>query len=236
MGLAIRANTGALEGTVFPVVEGLTFGRQSANINLNDPKVSSLHAKVTGNAEGDWILSDNDSKNGIRDESGEKVTTVYLRPGIRFYIGDSLFEVLHVEEEAPPPEKNDAPQGRRYWYDVLAEFMEDHAKKFRDKIKPVVALDPALVLDFVRGVQVSTKWILGYGPRKIGPASMDLPIWEPGAPSICFEIFPSPDGLMFKTNHSHLVQLNGQEVDSEVLRMGDTIKIMDTLIEVDFIE
>jgi hypothetical protein len=88
----------------------------------------------------------------------------------------------------------------------------------------------------VRGVQANSKWVLGFGPRKIGASSLDLPIWEPGAPAVCFEILPSSDGLIFKTAHPDIVLLNGAGVDSEVLRLGDTIRIMDTIIEVDFTE
>jgi len=137
---------------------------------------------------------------------------------------------LEVVPEAP------APKPKRYWHEILAEFMATNQEDFQEKKKPVSALNPAVVLEFVRGLQVSTHWVLGYGPRKIGPNSLDLPIFEPGAPAVCFEIFPSADGIVFKTNHPELVLLNGQAVDSNTLRVGDVIRINETLIEVDFEE
>jgi hypothetical protein len=157
---------------------------------------------------------------------------VALTEGAKFWIGDSEFEVLSIIPEIKPkPAKN-----QRYWHEVLAEFLSHYTDKFKDRPRPMSPLDPALVLEFVRGTQVNSKWILGFGPRKIGSNSVDLPIWEPGAPAVCFEVLPSHDGLLFRTKHPDIVKLNGEEVDSQVLRMGDTIRILDTVIEVDFTE
>ena len=233
MSLVIKAVSGPLNEQIFPVIEGLTVGRQGAGIALNDAKVSSLHARVVSNPAGGFLLADNNSKNGLR-VGGEKVDAVILKAGARFYVGDSEFEVVELGSGSAQQAKSSKKQ--RLWYDVLAEFLTKNEDAFTDKVKPLSTLEPALVLDFVRGVQANSKWVLGFGPRKIGASSLDLPIWEPGAPAICFEILPSSDGLIFKTSHPDIVLLNGAGVDSEVLRMGDTIRIKDTIIEVDFTE
>jgi pSer/pThr/pTyr-binding forkhead associated (FHA) protein len=136
--------------------------------------------------------------------------------------------------DLPPPAPPPKPQ--RYWHEVLAEFVGENLKEFSDQTKPLAPLDPALVLEFSRGLQVNSRWILGYGPRLIGSNSLDLPIWEPGAPAVCFEVSPSPDGILFKTSHPDIVRVNGERVDSKVLHVGDTIQINETLIEVDFSE
>jgi hypothetical protein len=247
MGLILKVKTGPLEGQSFPIEGEMIIGRQDATINLSDPKVSSVHARIT-QADGRWLILDNNSKNGVRDVNGERVESLQLKAGTVFAVGDSTFAVEETAEanagaggfqeraapaEVPVPKKKKKP---RYWNDVLAEFLEKHADGFKDEPIPMAPLEPALILEFVRGVQVNFKWILGFGPRKIGTVSLDLPIWEPGAPEVCFEIHPSPGGIIFKTSHSGIVQLNGQEIDNEVLRMGDTIKINETLIEVDFVE
>jgi hypothetical protein len=129
----------------------------------------------------------------------------------------------------PPPEKT-----RRYWHEILAEFVAANQESFSERKRPVTPLNPAVVLEFVRGLQVSSKWILGYGPRKVGPSVLDLPIWEPGAPAVCFEILPSSDGIVFKTAHPKLVTVNGEALDTHVLHVGDKIQINETIIEVDF--
>lgn len=145
---------------------------------------------------------------------------------------------------APPAQENVPAQtpapapapAQRYWNDVLAEFLETHLSRFGDRPRPVSPLNPAVILEFVRGVQHNSRWVLGYGPRKIGARSLDLPLFEPTAPDVAFEIVPSPDGILFKTNHPKMVTLNGEGVDSRLLRVGDTIRINDTMIEVDFSE
>lgn len=229
--LALKVLAGPRKDEVFPLNDGLTLGRKG-DIQLEDVKVSGVHARVSQSEAGTWVLTDNKSKNGIRVD-GEKVDEAILQVGTSFWIGDSHFEVISL---APEPTKPKPAKNQRYWHELIAEFIGANVDKFKDNPKPLSPLEPALVLEFVRGTQVNSKWTLGFGPRKIGSSSVDLPIWEPGAPAVCFEIQPTHDGLLFKTAHKDIVKLNGQEVDSQVLRMGDTIRILDTVIEVDFTE
>ena len=238
MGLILKALSGPVEGQTFPVVEEMIIGRADATINLNDAKVSSVHARITG-TDGAWRVLDNNSKNGVRDAQGERIESLELKPGVVFHIGTSTFEVAEAPAQADPgfvevPKK--AKKQARFWHELLAEFLERNLDKFKNNETHLAPLEPGLILEFVRGVQVNSKWILGFGPRRIGSASLDLPIWESDAPDVCFEIHPSPQGLLFKTDHPETVHLNGRGVDSEVLRMGDTIQINETLIEVDFVE
>jgi len=253
MNIALKILSGPLMGQIFTVEKGLSIGRQG-DIVLEDPKVSGIHAHIAKSSSGRWVVTDNESKNGLRVKD-IRVKAVTLKPGVIFDIGDSSFEVVPVDApkdetagmvRMPVPEKEkgadkerepEKPKKKqRYWYEVLAEFLFNNKDSFKDKTIPLAPLEPALVLEFVRGVQMNSKWILGYGPRKFGPRCIDLPIWEPGAPEICFEIHPTSDGILFKTNHAGKVCVNNEAVDSRVLRMGDTISINETLIEVDFTE
>lgn len=234
MELILTALSGPRKDETFPLSDGLTIGRSAGGITLDDPKISSLHARIVKKGE-DWFLQDNNSKNGIRINS-EKVDNVPLTPGLKFFVGDSEFEVMEIRPEPEEKPKPKPAKKQRYWHEVLADFVKENQGAFDDKPRPVSPLEPALVLEFVRGTQVNSKWVLGFGPRKVGAASLDLPIWEPGAPATCFEIVPSANGLIFKTARPDIVLLNGEAVDSQVLRVGDTIRILDTLIEVDFTE
>lgn len=248
MSWVLTVVSGSRQGDTFPIRDGLSIGRKDADVALDDRRVSGLHAFVRGRGEGGWILHDNGSKNGVKDARGNPVTSLNLGPKSTFTVGETTFRVDLLEQRAPvrttPPAPEPAParapvapaESRRTWYDVLANFLTDHAPEFVDQPRPLVPFEPALVLDFVRGPQVSAKWILGYGPRRVGPAALDLPLWDAELPPVCFEIVPSKDGLIFRTEHRELVRLNGRPVDSDVLRMGDTIHIRETLIEVDFTE
>lgn len=237
--ISLRVVTGPLKDKVFSIDRALTIGR-SGDIALNDPTVSGIHAKISQAGEV-WVVDDNDSKNGIK--IGEKrIKSAVLKPGITFYIGEHGFEVFETVAKKVPvaaPKAASAPvpqKNKKYWNEALVDFLKTNKDAFKDRTIPLAPLEPALVLEFVRGLQMNSKWTLGYGPRKLGPGTIDLPIWEPGAPEICFEIQPTPEGILFKTAHADVVLLNNQHVDSRILRMGDTISIHDTMIEVDFTE
>jgi hypothetical protein len=254
MSWALKGLDGPLKNKIIPLSAGLTLGRQAAVV-VADVKASSIHARITQGqgTRDEWYIEDNSSKNGTRIK-GERITRALLSLGVVFYIGDQGFEVITVKPEAtsltPPTNLKTGgsvtatiaqieglpPQPPRYWNNVLAEFLGKYLTKFTERKCVMTPLDPALVLEFIRGVQVTSKWVLGYGPRRIGASSVDLPIWEPGAPAICFEVFPSTDGIVFKTKFPDQVTLNGQKVDSQVLRVGDSIRINETIIEVDFTE
>jgi hypothetical protein len=233
MNIALKVTSGPLEGQIFTIERAISLGRQ-ADIVLEDPKVSGVHAHIAQTSSGKWVITDNESKNGIRVNE-IRVKAVTLKPGVVFHIGDSAFEVVSLDspkdEPAPEPKKK-----QKFWHEILVSFLTKHKDAFKDKARPLAPLEPALILEFVRGVQMNSKWILGYGPRRLGPTCIDLPIWEPGAPATCFEIHPTADGILFKTEHSDLVRLNNQAIDSRILRVGDTISINETMIEVDFTE
>jgi pSer/pThr/pTyr-binding forkhead associated (FHA) protein len=250
MSLALKVLNGPLKDGILNIKEGLTFGRQGTDVVLNGPQVSSLHARIVATEDGGWRVVDNNSKNGVRVD-GERAPLVDLKAGGKFEIGGFHFEVIELarrpsktaEAQAQPAAQaaaNPAPtpkkkkKTKKYWHEALYEFLEANADKFKDKVKPLTPLEPAVILEFVKGVQVNAKWTLGYGPRKVGSNSFDLPIWEPGAPAVCFELRPTLDGILFTTKHPEIVRINGESVDGKVLHMGDTIQIMDTLIEVDF--
>jgi hypothetical protein len=246
MSWVLKGLAGPLQGQNFPIQNELTLGRQG-DVAIPDSKASAIHARIVSDRQSGWLLQDNDSKNGIRAD-GEKVTQVSLSHGLIFYIGDQAFEVIVTADESPRPEPELQPavapapaprprEEKRYWYDILASFAQRSKDGLKDRMVPVSTLEPALVLDFVRGVQANRQWILSYGPRKVGPASMDLTLVQPGAPPVCFEIRPAVQGgIQFNTEHPDVVRLNGQSVDSAVLQVGDSIRILDTVIEVDFSE
>ncbi len=109
--------------------------------------------------------------------------------------------------------------------------MKNSKLQLKNEARPLLSLHPAVILDFIRGCQAETRWVLGYGPRKVGTNTLDLSIFQPSAPDVCFEILPTPEGISFKTSHPSVVKLNGQGVRAGILHIGDIIKIHDTEIE-----
>jgi hypothetical protein len=282
MGLSLQGLSGELKGKVFPLRGGMTLGRKG-DLEIPDPKASSIHARIDKMSDGTFAIIDNNSKNGILID-GEKLPSGALPPGTKLTIGEFAFlvigsidppkttlsksegpppppipeftpEVLRTKQAAAKTSRPEAPNigagemivpispvlpppapATKYWYEVLASFIEKNQDQIVNSRKALTPLSPALVLEFQRGAQLNTKWTIGYGPRKIGARCMDLPIFEPDAPDVCFEVIPTPQGVIFKTNHPDKVLLNGKKVDNKMLHVGDNIRINETIIEVDFIE
>jgi len=137
---------------------------------------------------------------------------------------------------SPTRTQLDRPEGPKKWNDVLGDFATQILAKIENQPKALIALDPPLALSFTRGSQIETRWVLGYGPRKVGAGIADLPIYEPGAPDVCFEVIPTPDGLTFRTDHPNLVLFNGQSHGMRKLSQGDEISIGETRIEIEFLK
>jgi pSer/pThr/pTyr-binding forkhead associated (FHA) protein len=83
-------------------------GRVGDNdVRLEDPSVSSQHAKLTLGSSGNYVLKDLNSTNGTR-VNGAHVTEVKLRPGDRLRFGkvEAVYHsdiVEHDEAVQPPP-------------------------------------------------------------------------------------------------------------------------------------
>ena len=149
---------------------------------------------------------------------------------------DGSFSNKKRHVEATPPNDRIPPKAPLQWNEVLQDFIRSKKRKIKDFPKPLIAFDPPLILTFIRGLQFDTRWSLGFGPRLVGAESIDLPILEPGAPPLCFEILPSSTGPIFKTNSPHIVLYNGQSRDNAPLKSGDMVSILECQIKVEFDE
>ena len=88
--------TGALEKTIYPLLETTTIGRGSSNlIPLSDPTASRNHAKVQYD-KGSWVVEDLGSTNGIIF-NGERVEKISLSSGDSFQIGKTSFSLVERE-------------------------------------------------------------------------------------------------------------------------------------------
>lgn len=136
----------------------------------------------------------------------------------------------------PPPPQAEAEAEARRWNQVLESELLEIAAHIKDQHQRLLAFEPAIQLTFIGGLQVETKWLLGYGPRKVGASSVDLPILEPQSPDLCFELRPAKAGVTFLTNHPKRVLLNGRETKEQVLKSGDVISVGQARIEVELIK
>lgn len=87
-------NTNLKKGSVIVLHRELTIGRKEDNsLILNDPYVSSHHAKVYLK-NNDYILEDLESTNGTLLNSEKVSGKVYIRKDDEIKIGDVIFKVI----------------------------------------------------------------------------------------------------------------------------------------------
>lgn len=226
---------GPQKGFKFPAKKNITIGKEAAQVNLEDPKLSKIHAQVLFE-DGLYHLADSNSKNGLW--LGEKrIKKVELYHGLRIILGDCILEVRNKNRKIKPArkiEKSEPPPAIDH-FELISKTCSQLSKNSNNKEKNIIALNPPLILNFIKGLQAETTWHLGYGPRKAGNNSLDLPIFEDNAPDTCFEIRSSAKGNILKTSFPKEVLINGQAKESIVLQDGDVISIYNTQIKVNLV-
>ena len=108
------AKSGHRRGSIFQIQEGTVVGRNQGELILDDPKVSSLHAKFT--VEDDqFYLWDFGSKNGTFVNGKRIREATPLRENDEIKIGDSVFvlKILNDEEEELAPRPRRKPPARK---------------------------------------------------------------------------------------------------------------------------
>lgn len=103
--------------------DSFTIGRQDAGLTLNDPQVSRTHALVTLTPDGQFILRDQNSTNGVYAATGELVSELRLQPGTAFVVGGTRVQVDSVERGIIPAPA--APEHPRTVYFDSTAFVRD---------------------------------------------------------------------------------------------------------------
>jgi pSer/pThr/pTyr-binding forkhead associated (FHA) protein len=272
MSLRIEIIDGEQMGTHINLANGLTIGRQGCDLTLRDSKVSSVHAKVIlqnnqwtlidqGSSNGikiDFVADEQIAPGSIK--GGKRVVKLILVDGATFRLGQTRFRVTSdaLPQKGVPEQKSSPPQTaaepsvkRASWKPILLDLTsralrlieaEKTSAGNRTLPQEVMPFRSPINLKFISGPQTGTEWLLGYGPRQIGPDSLDLQLLEAGIPSICFSLISriskttidqSPIETFFETDFSEIVQLNGFKTKVAVLNDGDLIQINNTTIRVE---
>jgi pSer/pThr/pTyr-binding forkhead associated (FHA) protein len=242
--LFIEIIDGPLKGSRTPLQDGLTLGRRGCDVNLDDSKVSSKHARVEQRPDGALWMIDLGSANGIRLE-GKRASEVHLVPGASFRLGRTRFQVLESGAFAEPglqtqvknlikKAKNGKP-----WRDQIIHLSERgirEAEIGRKRESELVPFSRSIRMVFKKGMQSGTDWTLGYGPREAGASSVDLPLFEPGLPPKCFRVLPKGPEVVIRITTEALgkILLNGKRIETAFLKEGDVLDIGNTRIEISF--
>ncbi len=210
----IKALTGPVKGKTFPVRHGLKIGRSVGDILLPDRLVSDLHAEIKVYPNGKIMIIDRDSKNKIIIDD-QKIVKSILEKGTKFKIGETEFKLAFVKT----PEE------------VVLNFINQQSKEIQNNslaLKPFVR---AIELIFVSGLQKGQRYYLSYGPRFIGSAFVDIPIFEKEAPKKAFAFVPYKTETFFVTEHPEIIKFNGKKIKKTTINDGDTVLMGSTNLQ-----
>ncbi len=244
MALFIVPLTGPKSGLQIPLHDGFIIGRKNGDLILEeDSKVSGTHAKVSIDNKNQFILLDQNSSNGLI-LNRRKVKKVALMPGVIFTIGQTEFRVIEGDlipsaspSTSPLPLEVPVRRGPLTWREKITEFWEQKEPMIAgpSEEKPLAAFSPALVLDFVEGIQADQKMTLGYGPRQAGFDHLDIDLQDPTIPDEAFELRPGP-GMVELVDLSHgQVFINNDPAGVTFLEDGDIISVGQTKIKVRYL-
>jgi pSer/pThr/pTyr-binding forkhead associated (FHA) protein len=101
MPLILRIKLGPLEGKSFKFSDGDIIGRGAdMPISIPDVKISTKHAQISRDQQGEFVINDLGSTNGLRLK-GKKVAQVTLQPGVELLLGNTLLECVMESDTIP---------------------------------------------------------------------------------------------------------------------------------------
>jgi hypothetical protein len=220
----IKVIEGPLKGSTFPMSPGTSLGRFKAEINLEDPKASNIHAKIEETASGALILKDLNSTNGLKFK-GRKVKEVILASGIQVRLGQTLLEFLSQTELVESPVDGHGQH-------ILSFLKAAKAELKKNALIDVTPLAKILKFEFIKGLQVETVWHVGYAPRDFGPASGEFPLLESRLEGVCFSLVCEDNQAFLLVHDQANVSINGQKTKKHLLNDGDLITVGSAIIHV----
>lgn len=209
-------------GKTIPLKSGFVIGRSKGNLIIEDERVSSIHAEIQVNNQGEFFLVDKDSRNGIKVQ-GKKITKLLLGPGVIFQVGNTLIETKYIEPKAKETKFN---LSQRDLSDKSYELIKDIDVHQFNVAKPIF-FDKPIKLSVIQGLQLNQTWQIEYGPYKFGSACVGGILVGDNMPIEVFEVFQTGSGKMVRVLTSdRIVKLNTIPLINESLvDNGDILSI-----------
>lgn len=169
---------------------GALIGRDQGSWIIEDDRISSIHAEIQENNQGDFLLIDKDSRNGIQIER-KRLAKLLLIPGTIFQLGSTIIEVFH--KNIRPPSDNEVLNMEKKLSELHSLILKAQPDwTFR---KPQFFKAP-LHLQVIQGLQLDQKWNIEFGPFKFGSGCVGGLLTGKDMPLEVFEIFLGSQGPM----------------------------------------
>lgn len=227
MDLYIKITSGARAGDIFKLQPAITLGRSKADINLKDSKASGIHAKIV-DENGMLFYLDMNSTNGSL-VAGSEIKKIKLIPGLVITVGQTNLEIL-TEFDI----KKTSAVNLSEWREALFNFLND--LKINQAAVSVTPFKKCVTIKVKSGAQTGKSWILGYGPRTLGPASSDLCLLDNTLEGLCLKISQKEDDIVIDSIGENFFLVNGQKRNTEILKTPLDIQIGNSLFEIGFLE
>ena len=228
----LKVLDGPLKEKKFLIKEGLKIGRwESLNdiVLEGDTQASSIHAIVKrDDSKGILELIDHHSSNGlwIGDEKVDKIPLSKMTKTV-FQIGKTSFQI-----EGPGGEILSWQEGLKKFFQQKEWPDTQESKDFLLDIQP---FNPMMDMLFTKGIQLATRWILGYGPRIFGARHLEFPLEDEDALPQSFCLQPTPEEPFFSTAFPDKILFNQKSVFSSPIQTGDIISFGETEITLSFL-
>lgn len=229
----LKVVSGARQGLNIPLVHGelLTIGRKNGELLLDDPLVSSSHARLLYKDDA-WVIQDLGSTNGTMID-GRLVRESQLRPGAELAIGSHrlvLFVGIEPEPQRPKQRENTADIA---WLmdEELVELQNtgDRTAPPADVIDQDLRLPPGLqaLVEVVAGEDLGQVHRFTRGNITIGRKSGEVPLSdiEVSRRHAVIEVFGRRMLFLRDLGSTNGTYHNGRRISVARLRHGDTVGI-----------
>lgn len=223
MRLYLEFTEGPIEGKKFSLTTTTSLGRGEANIQINDPKLSVIHAFFKYSERKGWKVIDNKSRNGIW-VNGYKEIEYVISDGSVLQVGSNKIVCRIVDS------------GKLKLSGVFKAWLDSMVQDLKNGKNPKVAVKPEMRLKVIQGAQFGETWDIFYGPREAGREHSDICLFEERAPEKAFKIEMKGHYAYFATEHENIVKINNLSLKSKQFAPGDVISIGESLLLVEFDE
>ena len=221
MRLYLEIISGPAKGQKFHFKRSISLGRKGTDVAIDDGKLSQIHAFFKFNRPNEWVLLDNNSRNGLW-VNGIREAKIKVTDGMEVLVGESIIRCRLIEKVSSKTSESFLD-----WIRGLRLRVKNHELELFE-------VKPEIRIRVVEGQQTGKIWEIFYGPRYAGYNHEDLCLYDEGAPKDAFEIRVQEGRPLFYTNHPTQVFLNKQSMREQRLAPGDIIQVGESKILVEF--
>ena len=220
MNLCLNFINGPFAGKKLVITHSTSLGRTSADIVLNDPKLSGTHVFFDLKDSG-WQIRDQNSTNGIWI-NGHKETHCSIENEDLLTLGSSEIKCLLLKSEFLE------------FSDKFQKWTQSLTKKIKNLRNDYKEIKPEIQLKVIKGSQYKQFWNIFYAPRYAGKNHSDICLYDEKAPKNAFRIISKNKYPYFFTENKEIVKINNKSLKLQQLQPGDIISFGQSQILVEF--